>query len=638
MSNRRTFLKQSGLATAALSLQPLSAWAGNKKQKPNILWLSCEDISAQLGCYGDPHAITPTLDKFAKQGIIYKNAFTVAPVCGPNRSCIISGVYQNSLGTMHMRSGGEGPERSIKPSVPAQIKCFSEYLQQEGYYCTNNYKEDYQFDPPATAWNDSSHDAHWRNRPDPNTPFFSVFNYTHTHEGTVNLTDAEHKELTKSLTSAERQNPNKMSTLPPYYPDTPIMRKHWAHYYELITLLDHWVKDILEQLKADNLENDTIVFFWSDHGAGMPRAKRWLYDSGIKVPVIIRIPEKYQTNKDEKAGTVCTDLVSTIDFAPTVLNLAGADIPQHMQGQVFLGENKPAPREYIYAARDRMDERYDRIRAVRDKRFKYLRNYQPYYPYAQYMEYAENGPMMKEWRRVQAEGKLLPDSKKFMAKNKPVEELYDIVNDPHELNNLAGNPEYAKILDKMWDAHQKWVLDIKDLGLLPEPELAELDKKYPNRYSIFRQAHPEIDIAKIQAVAAMAGRPDRTDRPTLLQAMEDKDVSVRYWGAIGLGNLGLKTVQAKKQLTSALNDSSDSVRIAAARALCKMDLDEMGLPIVISGLQSEKEWVRLQAALVCDEIEEKAKPVLPFLEKVLNDPDNKYVSRVAKHTIGKFTK
>ncbi len=631
MITRREILKQIGYGGAAAFLPSIKLFANDSAKKPpNILWLSCEDISPHLGCYGDPFAITPNLDRLASEGILYKNAFTVAPVCAPNRSCIITGVYQTTLGTHHMRSGGEGTERSIKPVLPDNIKCFPEYLREAGYYCTNNSKEDYQFDTPPSAWDESSRKAHWRNRPNKKTPFFAVFNYTGTHEGSVRLSDEGHALRTKRLNSSQRQNPEELTTLPPYYPDTKVTRKQWAKYYELITAMDYWISDLLKEAgESDN----TIIFFWSDHGAGLPRAKRWLYDSGTHVPLIVKIPEKYRTSNDGKPGVVTDQLVSSVDFAPTVLNLLGLNIPQYMQGRPFLGKNVPSTRDYVFGARDRMDERYDIIRMVRDKRYKYIRNYEPYKEYYQYMNTAEKDPIIKELRRFHKKGKLKPAAKQFMKDQKPVEELYNIENDPHEINNLADNPEYKTILERMREKHVQWLLETKDLGLIPEPELVRLEKEFGCRYEIINNSGGKGFVRELHSVAKIAGRTQQSDRHKLVKFLNNKSASIRYWAVTGIGNLKPILKQDLEVLTDMLKDSSAVVRIAAAFSLCRMDKVTNSLPVLVRELQSEEEWVRLHAAIVLDRIGEKARPAIPVLRQALKDTHNKYVVRVVNHAL-----
>ncbi|MFQ6036321.1 MAG: sulfatase-like hydrolase/transferase, partial [Sedimentisphaerales bacterium] len=446
----------------------------SKIQNPNILWVSCEDISPDLGCYGDRYAVTPNIDKLAAEGVRYTNVYTNAGVCAPSRSGIITGMYPTTIGTHHMRCKGV---------PPAEVKCFSEYLRKAGYYCTNNVKTDYQFDPPMTAWDESSKKAHWRGRTE-GQPFFAVFNFTISHESKIRDRSKGMLKRLAALKPHEKHDPAKIRRrdLPPYYPDTPVVRKDWAQYYDIITLMDKQVGDILRQLEEDGLAEDTIVWFWGDHGRGLPRAKRWVYDSGIHVPLIIRVPDKWRKlampdNPNAlRPGTVNDDLIAFIDFAPTMLSLAGVKIPEHIQGRAFLGSQKAKPREYIFAARDRMDEAYDIIRAVRDKRYKYIRNYMPHLPRSQDIEYMNQMPTMQEMRRLNAEGKLKGPQIQYFEPTKPVEELYDTVADPHEVKNLAGVPKYKNVLERMRKVHQEWMRQTSDVGLIPEPQFDEMKR------------------------------------------------------------------------------------------------------------------------------------------------------------------
>jgi N-sulfoglucosamine sulfohydrolase len=472
LSRRRLLQMVSGSAAAALLPQAgVLAGSSQEKARPNVLWISTEDISPDLGCYGDPYAVTPNLDRLAATGVRYNLVFSHAGVCAPSRSGLITGAYPITIGTHHMRCRG----------VPPQfVKCFPEYLRATGYYCTNNVKTDYQFEAPLTTWDECSNKAHWRNRPK-GKPFFSVINLTLTHESQIrNRSDAMMKRL-GSLSAAERHDPAR-AQLPPYYPDTPAVRQDWAQYYDLLTLMDKQVKEILDQLAADGLAEDTIVWFWGDHGRGLPRAKRWIYDSGIRVPLLIRIPEKWRrlampNNPDAlKPGTVNEDLIGFVDFAPTMLSLAGIEIPKYMPGRAFLGRQKAPLREYVLACRDRMDEAYDVIRAVRDKRFKYLRNFAWHLPRSQDIDYMNQMPTMQEMRRLHAEGKLQGPQLQFFEPTKPVEELYDTATDPHEVNNLAGDPKYKDVLERMRQVYFDWARARGDVGLVPEPILDEMER------------------------------------------------------------------------------------------------------------------------------------------------------------------
>jgi N-sulfoglucosamine sulfohydrolase len=441
--------------------------------RPNILWISAEDLSPDLGCYGDSYARTPTLDKFAAEGVRYTHAFSTTPVCAPSRSAIITAMYPPSIGTHHMRS---------KAVPPAHVKAFTEPLRAAGYYCTNNSKTDYNFEappahrPPDSIWDESSNRAHWRNRADKTQPFFAVFNLTVTHESQIRATPDQYARNTARLKPEDRHDP-KLAPIPPYYPDTPLVRKDWATYHDNVTAMDYAAADILKQLEEDGLAENTIVFFWGDHGRGLPRAKRWPYDSGLRVPLMVRWPGQI------RAGTVSDEIVSLHDLGPTALSLAGVKVPAHMQGQAFLGGQKAKPREYAFGHRDRMDEAYDMMRTARDKQFRYIRNFQAKKPYVQHIDYMDEMPTMRELRRVYKDhfNALSPDYRRamtpaqllFFAPEKPEEELYNLAADPHEINNLARDPQHRATLLRMRAAVERWMKEAGDLGLMPETELIE---------------------------------------------------------------------------------------------------------------------------------------------------------------------
>lgn len=615
--NRRHFLKCVGVA-----LWLSSVTLGAAQTRPNILWLSCEDISPHIGCFGDNKAITPHIDQLARVGVRYTHTFTTAGVCAPCRSGIITGMYHTTIGTHHMR---------CKAKLPEHIKAFTSYLRNAGYYCTNRSKTDYQTGDLKDAWDQSSSKAHWRNRKG-DQPFFAVFNFTGCHESGI-AGESKYRTVTKQLKPSQRQDPDEL-TLPPYYPDTPVTREDWKRNYELITAMDAWAGDLIRQLKEDGLYDNTIIFFWSDHGVGLPRAKRWLYDSGTHVPLVVRIPPAYRVHGQGRPNAQNDQLVSSIDFGPTVLNLAGVKVPGHMQGQPFLGRDLPKPRDYVYGARDRMDERYDVIRAVRDKRFRYIRNYEPLKPYYQYMNTPEKGATMKEIRRVHAEGKLPEAAALFMQGRKPVEELYDLKTDPHEINNLAGDPQYRDRLETMRRVHLQWVQDTKDLGLIPEPEIMQREAKYGNRYAILRQPGGD-DLNERLGRTAAAASDGLQALPRLLKALHDNDASVRYWAATGIGNIGVEANSVQAGVAVLLADPSPSVRVAAARALGRMNCPEKALPVLVDVLEGPHQWARLQAAIVLDEMGPMARPAEAALEKALEaQPNiNKYIARVANHAL-----
>ncbi|UCG49418.1 MAG: sulfatase-like hydrolase/transferase [Phycisphaerales bacterium] len=604
---RRHFLKAAGLFASALSFSgctnPPSASESEKPSadRPNILWITCEDINPRLGCYGDTCAITPNLDKLAARAVRYTRAFATAPVCAPSRSCLITGVYATSLGSQHLRS-------SVK--LPPRIKCFPEYLRAAGYYCSNNYKEDYNFTAP-NAWNESSPRAHWRKRA-PGQPFFSVFNFTSTHQGQINGSDEEFFAKYRSkLEPRERHDPAGI-TLPPYYPDTPFVRNIWARYYDLITFMDKQVGDLLGQLQADGLADNTIVFFFADHGLGLPRFKRTLYDSGLHVPLLVRFPDKYRHLAPARAGRSTDRLVSFVDFAPTVLSLVGLPVPPYMQGSAFLGPRPGRPREYIFGAASRVDEVYEMSRSVRDKRYKYIRNYMPHLPYIQPSEYPDRAEIMQELRRVAAGGRLTGPQKSWWLPAKPVEELYDTQTDPHEIDNLADAPKHNRTLRRLRKVLRQWIVETRDTGLLPEAEMHirsaestpyEMAKK-PERYPIQR----------ILAAADLVGK-GRAELPELIKLLADGDGAVRYWAALGLAALEKEAAPATEALEESLKDEHPDVRFVAAATLCKLGACEDALPVLAKGLQDPRETVVLRAAREIQGIGPKACPIALQMRK-----------------------
>lgn len=434
------------------------------KSKPNILWITCEDMSPHLGSFGEKVAKTPNLDQLAKEGVRYTNVFSTAGVCAPSRNAIITGMYQTSIGGMHMRTSPLVTTFTSIPAysavIPEDVRCFPEFLRKQGYYCSNNNKQDYQFAPPQTVWDENGtppdpKKADWRGRKDKNQPFFSVINLLITHESQV-FSRGQEPLLVR---------PEDVE-VPSYYPDNEIIRTDIARFLTNVQRMDKQVGEIIQKLKDDGLYENTIIFFYSDHGDGLPFVKRELYDRGLKVPMIIRFPNA------EKAGTVDNQLISFVDLAPTILSLANVRVPKYIQGQAFLGNQKAKmPRKYIYAARDRMDTEYDRVRAVSDGRYKYLKNYMPEKAYYQDIEYRLGQQSMKEILRLRDEGKLNEKQMYWFRKSKPKEELFDTKTDPNEYLNLAKNPKYQAKLVELRKKHQEWLNKYGDLGAIPEKEL-----------------------------------------------------------------------------------------------------------------------------------------------------------------------
>ena len=431
-------------------------------ERPNILWIVAEDLSPIIPPFGDLTVDTPNLTRLADEGVRYTRVFSTSGVCAPSRASIATGMYQNRIGAHHMRTTsvvGEGPAGLIPYEVvpPPYVKMQSQYFREAGYYTSNNAKEDYQFRKPITAWDDSSPQAHWRNRAS-GQPFFSIFNIGITHESQV---------------WRQRDNPLLLANdaevpIPPYLPETDIAVRDIRQVYSNIIAMDREIGKLLSQLEEDDLVDDTIIFFYSDHGGPLPRQKRLLYDSGIRVPLIIRFPGKW------RAGEIDDQLISFVDFKSTTLSLAGIEPPTYSDGRAFLGDFVETPtREYIHAAADRFDNEYDTIRAVRDSRYKYLRNYNLDKAYYLPLPYREQMPIMRELLQLNEQGKLNRFQAQWFREQKPLEELFDTDIDPYELQNLAQDPAYSNKLKELSDELDSWLLEIDDLGFTPENELIE---------------------------------------------------------------------------------------------------------------------------------------------------------------------
>jgi len=580
-------------AVVLLSVLFWSSILISAQNQPNILWITIEDLSPHLGCYGVDNIITPNLDQLASEGVRYDIAWATAPVCAVNRTSILTGLYSTCTGAHQMRN---------RILYPSEIKTYPELMRQAGYYCTNPTKTDYQFSTPGKEliWDDASDSAHYRNRPDNKQPFFHVINFATTHQ-------SRHKG------DPGIYDPGSL-TIPPYYPDTEKVRLQWASYFNNITRVDQQIGEVLAELQQEGAVENTIVFFYSDHGAGLPRAKWWAYDAGLREPFIVRIPEQFRAGGQGVPGSASNELISNIDLPSTVLHLAGADIPSYMQGRAFLGQNLTPEYDYLFGARDRQGERYDLQRAVRNKRYMYIRNYEYWKPVYQYIEYGEIKPwnyIMTETRRLYAEGQLDPVQSRLLEVPRPVEELYDLQEDPYEINNLAVSPAHQDILLELREAHLKWRRDTRDLGVLPEGILLDERGAYGSEYQLGIQ---EAD--RIEGLWLLLESLHLKTEAELVQMLDNDDPVFRYWSAIGLGNLPEISTTVKTALESALSDSSIHVRIAAARGLLLKEKNSEALNVLRLGIVS-KGAAGLAASLVVDEAGYNAKVLAPELETAL---------------------
>ena len=452
------------------------AWHARAVQ-PNIVWIVAEDISPIIAPYGDTTAPTPALSELAREGVRYTNAFSTSGVCAPSRAALATGMYPTHIGANHMRTGPwvrseVAPEtiaryRDRMPAgvlpyeaiPPAPVRMLSEILRRNGYYASNMAKADHQFRAPPTAWDDSSAQAHWRNRPDAAQPFFAVFNIGVTHESQIWA-----RPERPLLIPEDAELP-----IPPYLVDDAATRADYRRLYSNVIEMDRAVAGLIGELRDARLLDNTWVFFFGDHGGPMPRQKRLLYDSGLRVPLIIRPPGGRVPAEEDTESR----LVSFVDFLATTLSLAGIDVPDWTQGVAFLGTADPGPRAHVYAAADRFDETTDAIRAVRDQRFKYLRNLRPDQGYYLPLRYREQMASMQSLLAGHEAGTLTDAQAQWFRESKPAEELFDTWSDPHELDNLVGDPEHARVLEVLRNEYELWAARIDDTGAGDEREYFE---------------------------------------------------------------------------------------------------------------------------------------------------------------------
>lgn len=452
--------KEITLLFVFIFLLSLCQWALGQK-RPNILLIIAEGTEPSfIPPYGNTTIKTPNLTWLAKNGVTFTRMFSTYGVCAPSRTALITGMYPTAIGAMDQRALTAHQTIPYLPDYeavpPEGVKCFTEFLRAAGYYCTNKGKTDFQFKSPITAWDENKFTASWTHRKD-GQPFFAIYNIDIVHES--KLWTRQDKPL--------RVDPNKVP-VPPYFPqNNPVIRRQIARMYDNNMMMDEELGTILNDLKKDNLLDSTIIIFTCDHNGPLPWYKREVSDRGTHIPFIVYFPDK------KSAGTRDTELHSLVDMAPTILSLAGLPIPQYMQGEAFLGKQKSAHlRDFVYTARDRMDEQYDLIRAVRNKQYQYIRNFDPDLPNYHNNEYRLHMPMMQEILRLKEKDSLNEELKRWFSL-KPVEELYNVQNDPFELNNLATNPAYSNMLIKMRSALDDWIRLMRDKGFMQEKDLIE---------------------------------------------------------------------------------------------------------------------------------------------------------------------
>ena len=573
---------------AVLIIIAIGAIFGTAADRPNILWITSEDHGPEMGCYGDEFATTPHVDALAAKGLRYNFAWSTASVCAPARTALISGLYPPSTGGHNMRS---------KVAAPAEKPAYPAHLRAAGYYCTNNAKEDYNLILPADLWDESSNKAHYRNRPD-GKPFFAIFNATVSHESKIRT--RPHEAI---------HDPAEVP-LPPFHPDDPAIRQDWAQYYDIVSQTDAIAGQHLAELDAAGLTEDTIIFYYGDHGSGMPSYKRNPKNRGLRVPLIVYIPEKYAHLRpaDYTPGGNTDRLVGFIDLAPTALSLAGVKPPEWMHGHAFLGEHIARPQKYLFGFRGRTDERMDTVRTITDGRYVYVRNFRPEIPAGVHVSYQMVTPTTRIWYEKFKAGETTAVQSAFWQPS-GAEALYDLTTDPHEINNLAAVPQHAATRDRLASALFQNMERTLDLAFLPEAEMNRLvgaDAPYD-----WARKPGNYDFGRVQPIAGHATRGLPTLPATIKAQLHDSDSLVRYWTLRGL------TINEHSDITpyladfhQLLDDLSVDVSVAAADLLVRHGIHadvSAGLNHLAGWITPSSNHFELMAALtVIDNLGEKA--------------------------------
>ena len=559
MNKRRTaqiFLLCSGILFPGTIKTATAAARPKAAERPNILWVTSEDNSHHwIGCYGNENAKTPNIDKLAANGIRYKYAYSNAPVCAVARNTLILGRYACSNGTHNMRS---------RYPVPKNFRTYPSFLQDAGYYCVNRSKTDYNFKTnDKSHWDQCGGNAHWKNRKK-DQPFFAVFNTTISHESCLFESKTKRNRQRGLIPEKPTRDPASVK-LPPHYPDTPEIRQDWVTYMDTVTAMDKQVGDWLKELDDAGVRENTIVFYYADHGGILPRAKRYINDTGTHVPMIVSFPKKWQHLAPANPGTVNDRPVAFIDLPPTILSLAGIKAPEQFQGRAFAGTHTQPNEPFVFLFGQRFDSRMLRfVRAVTDGEYRYIRNFHPHrhrgiltgYPYGQV---GWNSVM-----KLRKAGKLNDIQSAYWTIPQPTEELYHTASDPWELKNLANDPQHKDRLARMRDATLNKMREIRDTGLVPESMYEGISKNS----TVYNYVHSEdFPFENVLQMALTAGDAGNEVTPKLQMAMNHSHPVIRYWGATGCTIKGSADSSTTSQLTKLLKDESPAVQVAAAEAL-----------------------------------------------------------------------
>ena len=529
------------------------AYPAEPAKRPNFVFIVSEDNSIHyLRLYGNKLGITPNIERLADNGLTFNHAFSGAPVCSVARTTLATAMHAPRVGFQYHR-------KSALATLPSGVKPWSQVLRENGYFATNNAKTDYNFKVDRKeAWDMSSNKATWRNRPNKAMPFFHMQSFADSHESRL------HFPL-KKMETQTKTSPDDV-VLQPYFPDTPIMRYTKARYYDQMGIIDNHVGRIVKQLKEDDLLEDTFVFYFGDHGGVMPRSKGYAYESGLHVPLVIRIPENFKHLVDHKRGTRTDGFVSFIDFGPTVLNLASIAPHKELDGQAFFGKGVSAAalakRDEVFGHADRFDEKFDMVRTYRKNKWKYIRNYQAYYADGLQNNYRYRQLAYDNWRNLYRADRLNPAQRQFFER-RPVEQLFNLENDPHEINNLATDPDQIKRLTEMRGLLRNKMKSINDLSFYPENRMVTAAL---NDGVAFGRKHAK-QLSRLSDLADTALRPFDEVQQTLIKALQSQSALHRYWALKVCSNFGNKAKPLTLTTMPLLKDKNLMVRVRAAEFL-----------------------------------------------------------------------
>jgi arylsulfatase A-like enzyme len=588
-----------------LAINPV--FSSTTKGKPNVLWIFIEDASCHISCYGETAIQTPNIDALAAEGVRFENAFVTAPVCSPSRSSLVTGMYQTTSGFHNHRSqvnvgkGGGNTDYYESYNMPREIPLASKLFEKAGYYTSNEKitgeigKQDYNF----VAKNIYSGTS-WKESPK-GTPFFSQ----------IQLKGGKNRKTTANTENFK---------LPPYYFEDEIMREDWKKYLGSWLDTDQDLKQIVSDLKAAGVYDNTLIFFLTDHGVSHLRGKQFVYDEGVKVPLIVKFPN------NEKKATVRKDLVLQIDLLPSSLAFAGISIPTNIQGTDIFAD-KYKKKEYAFSSRDRCDETTEIIRTVRTQKYRYIRNFLSYRPHAQRNQYKDGKEISKHMRELYNDGKLNELQSRFYQSTRPVEELYDVVNDPYQINNLATNPKHTKTLDNLRSVLYNWMGETNDQGLIPEPYLEELGKKYGNKFTAMKQVeYEDINARLIRIIEA----GEKKNISVLLDAINSNEPTERYWATTWLGVNKVKSAHDKVEALT--KDKAASVRIAANLALYKIDSSYNPIPALGKEVNHKNLIVGMYAINAIEQTGIRNDEI-KAIAKIATDNRNDFTQRFGKYLL-----